>query len=143
MPCRWDSWQAHLLLGAKRKDFVENIDETLKKMANLIDWAHANELGFHVTELDYLIRTKDLDNLEQERIVQRDVYQKIVKVLQEKSKQGEVTLNLWNLGVRTKKETGKFQSIYDESLDPSPAYHVIRSVIEKNKVQIESYGKSF
>tara|TARA_R110002049_G_scaffold18043_2_gene69414 strand:+ start:4059 stop:5168 length:1110 start_codon:yes stop_codon:yes gene_type:complete len=120
-------WQAHLLLGAKREDFVENSDSSMQKLADLIDWAHANNLGFHVTELDYLVKnTKDLES---ERQIQKQVYQNIVDVLVAKSKNGEVTLNLWDVGERYKKGTGSFQSIYDEKYNPTPAYNVIKSAI--------------
>ena len=121
-------WQAHLLLGAKREDFVVNTDATMKKLADLIDWCHANNLGFHVTELDYLV--KDMKVLNEERETQKRVYQKIVDVLVEKSKNGEVTLNLWDVGERQKKGTGYFQSIYDAKYKPTPAYQVIKSVID-------------
>lgn len=123
-------WQAHLLLGAKRKDFVDNIDATMEKLSDLIDWAHANNLAFHVTELDYLV--KDVSKLDTERQIQKRVYQKIVDVLQSKSKNGEVTLNLWDLGVRSKKGMGDFQSIYDENFNPTPAYQVIKNVLKNN-----------
>ena len=121
-------WQAHLLLGAKRKDFVDNIDETVQKLSDLIDWAHEHNLAFHVTELDYLV--KDGSQLESERLIQKEVYQKIVNVLIQKSKQGEVTLNLWDLGVRHKKGTGDFQSIYDEKFKPTPSYPIILEAIK-------------
>lgn len=120
-------WQGHLLLGAKRKDFVDNVDETMIKLSNLIDWAHKNDLAFHVTELDYLV--KDMSKLESERQIQKEVYQKIIDVLVEKSKNGEVTLNLWDVGERYKKGMGHFQSIYDADFNPTPAYQVIKSVI--------------
>ncbi|PWH83279.1 hypothetical protein DIS18_01630 [Algibacter marinivivus] len=122
-------WQAHLLLGAKRKDFVDNTEVTMQKLSNLIDWAHANKLGFHVTELDYLV--KDISILDAERQVQKRVYQSIVDVLLKKSKNGEITLNLWDLGDRYKKGMGQFQSIYDSEFNPTPAYDVIKTAIEK------------
>ncbi len=122
-------WQAHLLLGAKRKDFVDNMDATLQKLSNLIDWAHQNNLAFHITELDYLV--KDPGKLDEERQIQKQIYQKLVKLLIEKSTQGEVTLNLWDVGVRYKKGTGYFQSVYDEDFNPTPAYQVIKSVLPK------------
>ncbi len=28
----------------------------MEKLSNLIDWAHQNDLEFHVTELDYLVK---------------------------------------------------------------------------------------
>ena len=43
---------------AKKQDFIENMDETIQKMSNLIDWAHAHNLAFHVTELDYLVKNE-------------------------------------------------------------------------------------
>lgn len=122
-------WQAHLLLGAKRKDFVKNIDDSMKKLGDLIDWAHENNLEFHITELDYLV--KDLSKLDKERAIQKRVYQKIVDVLVAKSKNGVVTLNLWDVGVRHKKRTGYFQSIYDENFKPTPAFTVIKELIKK------------
>lgn len=122
-------WQGHLMLGAKRKDFVDNLEETINKMAQLIDWAHENNLGFHITELDYLV--KDLSNIEAERKIQKTIYEKIIKLLIEKSKQGEVTLNLWDVGVREKKGKGIFQSIYDENYKPTPAFEVINKALRK------------
>ena len=123
-------WQAHLLLGAKREDFVNNTDKTMQKLSDLIDWAHQNNLAFHVTELDYLV--KNMNELESERVIQKEVYQKLIDVLLEKSKQGEVTLNLWDISERHKKGTGYFQSIYDSRFKPTPAYTVIKSAILSN-----------
>ncbi|WP_152286843.1 endo-1,4-beta-xylanase [Flavicella marina] len=124
-------WQAHLLLGAKREDFVDNTAATMKKLADLIDWAHANDLAFHVTELDYLI--KEGEDKTAERLIQKRVYQALVTVLLEKSKNGEVTLNLWDLGERYKSGTGHFQSIYDENFEPTPAYDVIMPLVSKER----------
>ncbi|QBN20451.1 endo-1,4-beta-xylanase [Flavobacterium nackdongense] len=124
-------WQAHLLLGAKREDFVDNTDATMAKLGELIDWAHQNNLTFHVTELDYLVKNKK--DLESERQIQKRVYQKLIEVLAEKSKNGVVTLNLWNIGERFKKGTGYFQSIYDAKYNPTPAYSVLKEAIDINK----------
>jgi endo-1,4-beta-xylanase len=122
-------WQAHLMLGAKRKDFVDNTEETMKKLANLIDWAHANNLAFHITELDYLVKTPFKKNTEAELLIQSRVYKAITDVLIEKSKTGEVTLNLWDVGERYKKGTGTFHSIYNEKMNPTPAYNVINNIL--------------
>lgn len=122
-------WQAHLLLGANRKDFVDNIDDSMKKLSDLIDWAHNNKLEFHITELDYLVKENNLENINSEREIQAMVYQKIVDVLIEKSKNGFVSLNLWNLSVRYSKDKGYFQSIYDEKFQPTKAYQVIKKSI--------------
>lgn len=123
-------WQGHLLLGAKRKDFVDNIDVTIQKLAKLIDWAHQNDLEFHVTELDYLIKNEAY--IEEERQIQKEIYQKIIEVLTDKSKNGVVTLNLWDLSVRHYKGPGSFQSIYDVNYKPTPVYMVIKEAINLN-----------
>ncbi|GAA4280776.1 endo-1,4-beta-xylanase [Gaetbulibacter aestuarii] len=129
-------WQAHLLLGAKRKDFVDNMDETIQKLSDLIDWAHSHDLAFHITELDYLVRNNEADQLKSERQIQKKVYDKIVDVLIEKSKQGEVTLNLWDLSVRPKKGTGNFQSIYDNKFKPIPAYYSVQKALKVSRNEI-------
>ncbi len=67
--------------------------------------------------------------LNTERVIQKEVYQKLVDVLKAKSKNGVVTLNLWDVGVRYKKGAGNFQSIYDEDFNTTPAYDVIKSVL--------------
>ena len=48
-------WQGHLKLSKTTGDFIEKTDEALKDLSDLIDWAHANDLDFHVTELDYKV----------------------------------------------------------------------------------------
>lgn len=122
-------WQGHVLLSPTTRAIAENTDEELKKLANLIDWAHENNLEFHVTELDYFI--EDLNKLKEGYKKQAIIYEKIVNVLKEKSKNGVVTLNLWDMGVRVKKgKKGAFQSIYDSEFKPTPAYNVIKNAIE-------------
>ncbi|GGK10746.1 hypothetical protein GCM10007962_01100 [Yeosuana aromativorans] len=123
-------WQGHILLGAKRKDFIDNMDATIQKMSDLIDWAHAHDLAFHVTELDYLVKDEFKKELKPERENQKKLYDKIVNLLIEKSKQGEVTLNLWDLSVRHKKGTGDFQSIYNKKFKPTPAYFSIQRALK-------------
>ena len=103
--------------------------EELKKLSNLIDWAHQNDLEFHVTELDYFI--EDSSDLKKGLKSQAEFYQKLINVLQEKSKSGVVTLNLWDIGERTKKgKEGAFQSIYDSNFQPTPSYNVIKNINE-------------
>ena len=120
-------WQGHIGLSPTTKALKENTEVALKKLSNLIDWAHQNNLEFHVTELDYFI--DDLSELEEGYKKQAEFYKKLVSILKEKSKTGVVTLNLWDLGVRTKKgKKGAFQSIYDSNLKPTPAYKIIKQL---------------
>ncbi|MDB4752538.1 sulfatase-like hydrolase/transferase [Winogradskyella sp.] len=123
-------WQGHLKLSRTTGDFIENTDEALIELSNLIDWAHANDLDFHVTELDY--KVIDKSKLEDEFQTQAIIYQKIVNVLQSKTSTGVVTLNLWDMGERFKKPNIYFQSIYDNEYNPTPAYIVIKNALRYN-----------
>jgi GH35 family endo-1,4-beta-xylanase len=120
-------WQGHIGLSPTTKALKENTDIELKKLSKLIDWAHQNDLEFHVTELDYFI--DDLTQLKKGLKNQATFYQKLVKLLQEKTKSGVVTLNLWDMAERTKKgKEGVFQSIYDSKFQPTPSYNVIKKI---------------
>ena len=122
-------WQGHIGLSRTTKALLENTEVELKKLSNLIDWAHQNDLEFHVTELDYFI--EDSSDLKKGLKSQAEFYQKLINVLQEKSKSGVVTLNLWDIGERTKKgKEGAFQSIYDSNFQPTPSYNVIKNINE-------------
>ncbi len=122
-------WQAHILLSKTTEDLATNTDKELQKLSNLIDWAHQNNLEFHVTELDYFI--KDNNKLEEEYEKQAEIYRKLIKVLEEKTTTGVVTLNLWDLGIRTKKgREGAFHSIYDSDFNPTPAYTIIKKALQ-------------
>ena len=64
------------------KQFVENLDEELKKLSDLIDWAHSNKLEFHITELDYY---NDGENNAFNSVKkQAEVYQKLMNLLQKR-----------------------------------------------------------
>ena len=123
-------WQGHLKLSRTTGDFIENTDHALTELSKLIDWAHANDLDFHVTELDY--KVIDKSKLEDEFQTQAILYQKIVNVLQSKTGTGVVTLNLWDMGERFKKPNIYFQSIYDKEYNPTPAYNVIKNALRYN-----------
>ena len=123
-------WQGHLNLSRSTLQFIENSDRALNELSKLIDWAHANNLDFHVTELDY--RVNDMTNLSEELEFQAELYEKIIKVLQSKVNSGTVSLNLWDIGERLKKPSTFFQSIYDKDLNPTPAYQIIKKAL-KNK----------
>ena len=122
-------WQGHIGLSPTTKALKEHTDVELKKLSNLIDWAHQNDLEFHVTELDYFMKDNSKSNEGFKN--QAEFYQKLINVLQEKTKSGVVTLNLWDIGERTKKgKEGAFQSIYDSNFQPTPTYNVIKNINE-------------
>ncbi len=124
-------WQAHLMLAPAVRGFVDNPDEEAKKLSDLIDWAHQNDLEFHVTELDYLVKEKTNLNLDLQK--QAVAYKKIVDVLKGKRANGVVTLNLWDVAERFAEGKGYFQSIYDAEFKPTPAYNVIKEALDNSR----------
>ena len=124
-------WQGHLKLNRTTGDFIVKTDKALRDLSDLIDWAHANDLDFHVTELDY--KVTDKSNLKEEFETQADIYEKIINVLKSKLNSGVVTLNLWDMGERFKKPAIYFQSIYDTNYNPTPSYYIIKNILENNE----------
>ena len=121
-------WQGHLLLSKSTYSFVNDLDKGIKDLSNLIDWAHENDLDFHVTELDYFV--EDKSNLNNDLLDQKMIYSRIINLLKDKSKNGIVTLNFWDMGERFKKGKGYFQSIYSKDLEPNPSYELLNNILK-------------
>ncbi len=127
-------WQAHLrsnkplALNKKQLDYFDK----------LIDWAHQNNLDFHVTEIDYQIMDSSF-NL-QALQDQASAYSNILKVLLSKRKNGVVTFNTWGMiDKNTGRHHDKFRFIFDKNSNPKPAYFALREAIIKpeNKLIIK------
>ena len=120
-------WQAHLNKGEFK---LEDDEASLKYLSELIDWAHANNLDFHITEFDY-----HLKNISEENYAnQAKSYTKILKILLEKRKTGIVTFNVW--GIRdTDDGLNKSRFLYDENSDPKPAYFAIKNALINSSQQ--------
>jgi arylsulfatase A-like enzyme/GH35 family endo-1,4-beta-xylanase len=123
--CRVDGigWQAHLKndnnVGLNKKD--------LEYLANLIDWAHANNLEFHVTEIDYKIKgTYDIAAAQKQAIA----YANILKILLSKRGSGVVGYNTWGLKDGFGRYDNKHRFIFDEQLRAKPAFYAIQKVLE-------------
>ena len=117
-------WQAHL-----RSDMNLAMDEKqLKYLSSLIDWAHDNDLDFHVTEIDYKIMSNSKNS--KSFLDQAAAYANILKVLLEKSNNGVVTFNTWGMVDGKKgKHHDKDRFIFDRNLQPKPAYYGIKDAL--------------
>ena len=115
-------WQAHL---SSRISYGE---KEIKYLSNLIDWAHKNNLDFHVTEIDYKIFG---DITKKKQALQAKAYSDILKILLSKRKNGLVTFNTWGVVDRVGIHTDKSRFIFDLSGKPKPAYFELKKVLEQ------------
>ncbi|MDH3649210.1 MAG: endo-1,4-beta-xylanase [Saprospiraceae bacterium] len=116
-------WQAHVDVGWESSN-------NLQELRDLIDWAHSNELEFHVTEASVWLREgKTGTSLEQ----QARTYRAIVEVLLEKRSSGRVGWNTWHIDDGHGWHTERFPSIFDENYVAKPAYYSIQELLEGNR----------
>jgi GH35 family endo-1,4-beta-xylanase len=116
-------WQAHLKSNQK----LALDKESLQYFSDLIDWAHQNDLDFHVTEIDYKIFNSF--NESQSLIEQSNAYSNILKVLLSKTKTGVVTFNTWGLVDGFGKHHDSKRFIYDKQYNPKPAYYGLKNTL--------------
>lgn len=119
-------WQGHLKPASRVVEDPKN----LEYLSNLIDWAHQNELDFHITEFDYHLEIGK--NTPENYLKQAEAYTKILTVLLEKSKTGVVTFNTWGV---TDIDDGKnkHRFLYDENNQPKPAYFALKNALINEK----------
>jgi len=131
-------WQAHV-------DNGWSTTTNLNRLRDLIDWAHENDLEFHVTEASVWING---DHTESAFETQAETYSKIVEVLLEKRSNGIVGWNTWHI------DDGhgwyaveRAPSLFDEDYEAKPAYYAIQELLENGPTGIidspEKYSNAF
>ena len=113
-------WQAHVDAGWES-------ESRLNDLRNLIDWAHNNDLEFHVTEASvWLTGTHTPEDF----IDQAYTYHSILKVLLEKRSTGVVGWNIWHIDDGAGWHTEWYPSLFDEDYKAKPAYYAVQRVLE-------------
>ncbi|SMD33849.1 Arylsulfatase A [Reichenbachiella faecimaris] len=129
-------WQAHL----RSDEPLAFAPKELNYLAELIDWTHANDLDFHVTEIDYKLwdRVKTADALKK----QGEAYANILKVLLAKRSTGVVTYNTWGILDGHGKHADKFMFMFDEDGNPKPAYFAVREALINPNSTVRTVSKT-
>ncbi len=116
-------WQAHVDNGWATP---ANLD----KLRALIDWAHANDLEFHVTEASVWIK----NGVTPESLaLQAETYSAIVAVLLEKSTSGKVAWNTWHIDDPHSWHRQWHGGLFDAHYAPKPAYYSVQKALEQAK----------
>lgn len=110
-------WQAHIDVG------WENNFGNIRRLEELIDWAHENDLSFHITEMNVWLDPNDPSEK-----AQADTFAAVFETLLKKRDSGEVTWNTWNLSDATAwtKTRHKRGCIFDKKMSAKPAYYAIQ-----------------
>ncbi len=118
-------WQAHV-------DYGYETPGRLNSIRALIDWAHANNLEFHVTEASVWVK----DGPTQEHFdAQAATYRAILDVLLEKRFTGKVGWNTWHIEDLHGWHAGDdppnwYPSLFDTVYAAKPAYYAIQAALE-------------
>ena len=126
-------WQAHL-----RDNVILSLNkEQFDHLLSLIDWAHENDLDFHITEIDYRMTGDPPSSLEYDR--QANGYTNILKALIAKRNNGVVTFN--TLGVYDKNEgfNHEYKYLYDSNLNPKKAVDLLKSTLKNKSITPKFY----
>jgi endo-1,4-beta-xylanase len=110
-------WQAHIDVG------WENVAGNRDALRSLIDWAHANNLEFHVTESNVWLRT------EKDWEAQAATFRAIVAILLEKRHTGVVTWNLWHIRDSEAWLSDLNGCMWFEDYTPKPAYYELKDLL--------------
>lgn len=114
-------WQGHINTG------FEKDPNNMRQLNNLIDWAHDNDLEFHVTENTVWVRGDD--TLEE----QAETFAAIVTTLLQHSKQGFVSWNAWQMRDQDPQRGELQATLFDRQGNPKPAYYRVQRVLANEK----------
>jgi GH35 family endo-1,4-beta-xylanase len=114
-------WQAHIDTGWEKNA------ANMSSLHELIDWAHTNDLSFHVTEMNAWLRGENKDYK-----AQADTFEAIVSALLAHRENGEITWNVWNITddlvwIHDKDKEG---TLFDAAGKAKPAYYAIQKVLK-------------
>jgi GH35 family endo-1,4-beta-xylanase len=119
-------WQAHISYG--RDIDWESKEVSEKDLKELIRWAHANNLEFHVTEFNLHVPVSNPGTAEQHE----KTYITVLNALLETRGSGVIAYNLWNIKDVPHFQNKKKQVIapWDSNLEPKNLYFELRNLLD-------------
>jgi endo-1,4-beta-xylanase len=115
-------WQAHVDNG------WANFPSQLSLLDDLIDWAHANDLEFHITEASVWLKNGVSPEILQQ---QGQTYAKILNVLLNRHTSGKIGWNIWHIDDGHGWQTEFYPSLFDTAYTAKPAYYAVQQMLEE------------
>lgn len=112
-------WQAHV-------DVAWPSEENLQHLRELIDWCKAQNLEFHITELDVYIYSYYTQILEK----QAKAYKDIMDVVVEKVDGMTIGWNMWHISDASGWQPERKPAIFDDQYRPKRSYYELQLALE-------------
>lgn len=113
-------WQAHVDVG------WEHRPRRMRWLTELIDWAHANGLEFHITESNVYkpesAKTLDL-------LAQANTFAALLRAVLERREKGPVAWTFWHARDDQTDQAARQGCLWDNQNHPKPAYEAVRQLI--------------
>ncbi|MEZ6123940.1 MAG: endo-1,4-beta-xylanase [Planctomycetaceae bacterium] len=110
-------WQGHIETG------FEKDPAGMMQLNELISWAHANDLEFHVTENTVWLRDGDS---EADLKAQAETFRAIIRTLLHHSSNGLVTWNAWQMRDSDPQRGDLRGTLFDRNGVAKPAYYAVQ-----------------
>ena len=113
-------WQAHIDLG------WEKIPGNLEYLAEIIQWCHANNLEFHITEFNVWLKNENANKINE----QAKTFQAITKVMLDNRNTGTVAINFWHIRAKDTRNKDWDGCLWDNNYNKKPAYSEIVELLK-------------
>ena len=129
-------FQAHVDVGWEKEVNDSGVNNIVALEA-LIDWAHAHDLEFHITENTVYLRNGNEGKWQE----QAQTFAAIVKTVLSKKETGVVTWNVWMIRDSDGKASDRTPVLFREDGSAKPAYYAVQSVLEDTTLSsVRKYG---
>lgn len=127
-------FQAHVDVGWENETNDNGINNIVA-LGNLIDWAHENNLEFHITENNVFLRNGNEWKWEE----QANTFQAILQTLISKRQSGVVTWNVWMIRDCDGNMSSANPVLFKEDGSAKPAYYAVQKVLEDGATAVENF----